>query len=421
MTAPKIQKSDAPPSAASDLPSGSSVAPVLIALGPTVVLSTIYFLLPVIAPAIMNSLERRAEDFGLLAGMVGFGSVWFYCVSHAITPVLGPLGALRFGLLVTIAGCALLYSGQWPLMLLGGALFGFGYGTTTPASSQILADFTPRKRWGILFSLRQAGVPAGGIFAGILSMLLLAAYGWHLTMLVCIAVVALLLAALHFVPARYNSSRPLARFSLGKLLTPANFWRPFATTRELPGLTSLVAAGCGFAMVHGAVTSFFVLYLVETQGMPQKSAAALFIVLQSTAILGRVVFGALADRLGSPLPVLGALAPLSALSAILLSVITPAWPPAAYIAAALVIGLTVGTWNGLYLAEIARLAPQEKIASATAAAAVFGFATYTITPPLVGLLVWQYGWVTAFRVVALAALFAGLVLALRRRRTHRPS
>lgn len=375
-------------------------------------------MLPVIAPSIMNSLERPAEDFGWLSGAVGLGSVWFYTVSNTVTPVLGPLGSLRLGLVVTIAGVALLYSGIWPLMLVGGTLFGFGYGTTTPASSQILADFTPRSSWGMLFSLRQAGVPAGGILAGAFAMLTLATYGWRTTLLASILLVVALLLLLTRAPARYNSSRPLVSFSPRAFLSPANFLRPIAVARELPGLASLVAAGCGFAMVHGAVTTFFVLYLVETQQMSSKEAASLFIVLQSTAILGRVVFGALADRVGSPLPVLRVLAPLSAASAFLLAAFTPEWPNTAYIASAFVIGLTVGTWNGLYLAEIARLAPVEKISSATAAAAVFGFATYTVTPPLVASLAWQWGWPAAFHVVACAAVTSGIILTLRQRRAR---
>lgn len=397
------------------------IAPVLIALGPTVALSIVYFILPVLAPSIMRAVDHPAEDYGWLAGAVGLGSVWFYTASHAVTPVLGPLGTLRLGLAISCAGIGLMLSGNWIAILIGGCLIGFGYATTTPASSQILADFTPKTSWGILFSVRQAGVPAGGMIAGVLSVATLVEFGWQFTLAICIGLIVILTALLILTPNRYNTSRPLQSFSLARFFSPLNFLRPLRDVRTVPGLPTLVAAGCGFAIVHGAVTSFYVIYLVRGLGLPQDTAAMLFVALQAAAIIGRIFFGALADRIGSPLPVLRFLAPFSGASAVMLSMVAPDWPPALHLASAVVIGFTVGTWNGLYLAEIARLAPPDAIASATASAAAFGFATYMITPPVVGVMAATYGWPPTFIAVATAAIFAGIVLAMRQWRTAGPS
>ena len=393
---------------------GGVLLPVLIALVPTTILAFVYFILPVMAPSMMTALGRPAEDFGWLAGAIGLGSVWFYTSSHAITPVLGPLRTLRLGMLVSIIGIGLVISGLWPLVLFGGFLIGLGYATTTPTSSQVLADFTPRSNWSTYFSLRQAGVPAGGMLAGYLAVLILASYQWPVALFAAVVAVAFSGLLLFAVPARYNQSRPLQPFSLSRLITPVNMIEPARTVGAIRGLGLLVTAGCGFALVHGAVTIFFVTYLVVGLGISNAQAASLFIVLQATAILGRLAGGAIADRNGSALPLLSLLAPMSATSAFLLAILGAEWPPHAFIATTVFIGLTVGTWNGLYLSEIARLVPPDKVGSATAAAAVFGFSTYMITPPLVGLLAASVGWRLTFAIISSGAAVAAVALGLLR-------
>ena len=57
---------------------------------------------------------------------------------------------------------------------------GFGYAVSAPAGSMILASNTPKKFWGTLFSLRMAGVPAGGAFAGIVAAAIVGTYDWRL-------------------------------------------------------------------------------------------------------------------------------------------------------------------------------------------------------------------------------------------------
>jgi MFS family permease len=393
------------------------IMPVLISLLPLASLATLYFLLPVIAPALMAAVGRPVEDYGWLGGAVGAGSVAFFCVSHAITPVLGPVGALRLGLLICITGGLLLMSGKWPLMLLGSAMTGFGYGTTTPSGSQILADFTPKAAWGTLFSLRQAGVPAGGVLAGLIASATLQTSGWATALFAGLIPVFLTTAFLLAAPSRYNHARPLEPFVARRVWDWHNIIRPFRTIRETDGLGTLVAAGAGLAMSHGAVTQFLVIYLNAGLGLSLARGALLFAIMQSCAIAGRIVIGAIVDKLATPMGALRLLAPLSACSCLALAVFNPAWSFASQIVAAIVMGMTVGTWNGLYLAEIAHRAPSAQIASATASSAVFTFMAYAITPPLVGTLATTIGWRQTFAIIAFAPMASGVVLLMSANRT----
>jgi MFS family permease len=393
---------------------------LLIACLPLTALATLQFVMPVLAPLLTDAAGLTPEAYGWLGGAMGLGSVWFYVVNGTITPALGPLRTLRGGLLVAIIGLALVLTAWWPAMIVGCILIGFGYATTTPAGSQILADFAPRTMWGTLFSIRQAGVPAGGIAAGAIGTFLVAHIGWRGAIEVVMGLLLVVAMGLLLVPRRYNETRPLVPFAPAELVDPSSIARPFLVVRATAGLPSLVGVGIGLGFVHATVTSFFVLYLNVDLGVPLPAAASLFAILQAFAIAGRIGFGLLADRIGSPLPVLKLLAPLSAASALMLSYVSADWSGGGLVLAAIVIGLTVGTWNGLYLAEVARLAPAHSVSEVTASAGFFGFFAYMIAPPLVGWLAITAGYEATFRIVALAPVAAFVILLARDRAPKRP-
>jgi MFS family permease len=396
------------------------VVPVLIAFLPLFVLSMLQFSLPVLAPILMTALQQSPERYGILGGSIGLGSVYFLLVNVAIAPVLGPVRTSVLGLALGAVGLLLILSGTWPLALIGGFFFGFAYATTTPAGSQILTDFTPRSLWGTLFSLRQAAVPVGGMVAGLACEPLATRFGWQMV-LQCGMVATLIIAMLFTAaPNRLNEFRSLKSFKLSRMFRPTNLIEPFRVLKSTPGLTSLVGAGMGLSAVHGAVTTFFVLYLTVDQQMPLKQAGILFAVLQTWGMLGRVVFGFVADKLGSPLPLLRIQAPMSALCALVTAAFSADWPIASQLVATSLIGLSVGTWNGLYLAEIARLADPAAVSRATAGAAFFGFSTYMAVPPLMVMGIAAFGYRTSFVIVALAAVAATIILNLRHVPSTRP-
>lgn len=396
------------------------VLPLLVAVLPLVGVAILQFMLPVLGPLLTGEVGRQPEDYGWIGGAIGLGTIIFLLCNHAILPVLGPVRTLRLGLLSAIAGIGLMLAGTWPAMVVGALLIGFGYGTTTPAGSQILADFTPRHMWGTLFSMRQAAVPVGGVIAGVLGSWLIARDGWRLPLEAVMLICGMLAITLLIVPRRFNDSRAAKPFSLRELVDPRNLVRPAAIVQRVHGLRSLMVAGWSLAFVHATVTSFFVTFLSSGVGVPLARAAFLFAVLQGCAIFGRIVFGAIADWLGSPVRMLKLLAPMSASSAVILANISADWSGFAHLAAAVTIGMTVGTWNGLYLAEIARLAPAADVGEATAGSAVFTFTAYLLAPPVVGWLIPRLGYSATFESVAMTALFA-LVVLLWRDRAVKPT
>jgi MFS family permease len=386
------------------------VIPLTIAVLPLIGLSALQFSFSVVAPLMMQAMGQPAEAYGLLAGTIGLGSVWFYVASHAVTPALGPVRTLRYGLWLATAGTLCMVFGRGPVIYVGALMFGFAYGTTTPAGSQVLAEFTPKALWGTLFSIRQAGVPLGGMIAGLATTALSAAYGWQIALLGLVAVVGVLGAGFSLVPRAYNSGRPLVPFRPLDFVAPSNLLRPMRYLRRVPGLTSLTMAACGFAAMHATVVSFFVTYLYVGLGIPLTTAGALYALLQAFAIIGRILFGYIADRFASPLAVLKVQAPLSAAATLLLATFSARWPMPLMALASAMVGLTVGTWNGLFLAQVARTAPEGEVSEATAASGAVVFLTYMVVPPAFGLAAALLGYDTALILFAFAPLFAYAVL-----------
>ncbi|MCL4766792.1 MAG: MFS transporter [Hyphomicrobiaceae bacterium] len=392
----------------------SFLTPLLVVLVPLVGISSLHLFLPVVAPLMMEAAGVDATAFGWVAGASGLGSIWLYMSNHGLTPSLGPLRTLQVGTLIAVLGGALTMTASFPIMLAGAMLIGFGYSTSTPSGSQILAERTPKQHWSTIFSVRQAGVPLGGVVAGGFGGWLIGELGWRPAfLLIGFACLALSLPLL-LAPLSYNTSRPLKQFRIATLLAPSNLRRPFRALRLAPGLVRLAVACMGFAIVQSAFFSFFVIYLHAGLGYGLALSGALFAVLQGASVIGRIAFGMVADRVGSPRPVLMVLAVCSSASALMLAGLGPGLDPLLLAGAALIAGGSVATWNGLYLAEVAALAPAESVSEATAGTTFFVFLTYTATPPVFAVLIDRLGYESAFIAAAFGAALSGVVLLLGR-------
>ena len=377
-------------------------------------MAILHHTLPVFAPKLMQAAGMPPEAFGWVGGAVGLGSVWLYIANNAFTVALGPVRAWLVAALIAIAGSALTLIGLYPTMLLGAVCLGFAYATATPAGAQILADHTPRAYRGSLFSLRQAGVPLGGVIAGAVGSWLIVAYGWRLAFAIMAACGVGLCSILLLAPSQYNESRPRHPFRLGRLFHLSNVLIPFRVVTATPGLQRLSSACIGFAAVQGATTAFFVTFMTAGLGFSLTFAGTLYAMLLAASVAGRIVLGFVADWFGSPRPVLSALAVLSVISSLLIAAMSAEWSTPLVFTIVLFVGFSISTWNGLYLAEIAILAP-DSVSEATAATTFFVFSTYMITPPIAGLIISLFGYRAVFLVTACVAVSSAVILFTGRR------
>ena len=373
--------------------------------------STLMLSLGVLAPMMMASAGMPPAAYGLLAGASGLGSVWLYTANSAFTLPLGPVRALIAGVAIGVTGAALLATGSYVLMIAGALLIGFAYATTGPAGSQVLAENTPVRVRNRMFSFRQAGVPLGGAIAGIAGSAIAAQYGWRMALAAIVVFLLVTSIPLLLAPRRFNGPTKRARFRPAALFALSNLRQPFLTIAAIPGLRLVALGSIGFATVQGTLNAFFVTYLANGLGYDLKLAGFLYALNQLTSVAGRVIFGLVADWVRSTRLVLCWLAAMSSASAIAIASIGADWSMPALAAVAIASGLSVATWNGLWVAEVAALSPG-RVSEATAGATFFLFATYVVIPPIAGLMITAFGYRAAFVMAAVCVAIGGATLAM---------
>jgi len=142
---------------------------------------------------------------------------------------------------------------------------------------------------------------------------------------------------------------------------------------------------------------------------------------QVGGVVARVGWGLIADRWGRPMRLLGLLALAMGAAAVATGRFTPQWPLAVVALACAAFGATAIGWNGVYLAQVARLAPPGKAGDATGGSLVFTYAGVLFGPPAFTFLVGGgVSYASAFVVLAVPAVACGLWLIWRDRSRNEP-
>ena len=365
------------------------------------------------APAVLA--PAASVDIGLPATLVGVVTALSYLAAAMAAPTAGArvprLGAMRMSqgcLLVAGAGLALTALVHPIAIILAALVIGIGYGPSTPAGSALLAEHTPPRWRNVIMSVRQTGVPIGGALAGFAIPWLISAVGWRMTVLVCGG--ACVLIALALQPLRAGFDHPDARASAAPAGV-SDAWRLLMSHDELRRIS---LSAFLFGGVQLSFASFLVVHLVEQAQLSVVRAGAVLSAGMLSGAIGRLVWGVAADYFRNARAVLIALGAVSAICAVLMTQVTPGWPYALIVALASIFGAATLGWNGVYIAELARVAPPGKVAMATGASlfcAYFG----AVTAPPVFAWVLSLGGYTAGYLMLAALAVAGVASLLYRR------
>ena len=392
----------------------SALGGVLLPLAVTLAIQTLVvfaiYSAPVMAPVAGPELGVSAAAVGYFIAVAYLGSMIGSAAAGGWVARFGPIRVSQAGLALCLAGLALAASGWTPLVLAGAFIVGLGYGPTTPASSIILVRTAPPAMFSLIFSLKQTGVPAGGVLAGALVPALVLSVGWQRGAL-AIGLACLLLAALIApVRARYDIGlNPAAPVSVRAAFAPVKLVAGNARLREM-AVTSFVYGGVQITLV-----TYLVTFLVDAFALSLVLAGAVMAVSQVASVIGRIVWGALADRALARRTMLGLLGLGMGVSAMATLAAGPQWPGWLLVAFASVFGATAVGWNGVYLAEVARVAPQGQVSQATGGCLFFTFLGVVLTPLVFNLvLALGGGYAVAYALLGVPGLLVGARLLLRR-------
>ena len=360
----------------------------------------------VLAPVAAGDFGRAPTAVGQWVGFSYMVAMFAGLASGTLVGRHGPVRVLQVAVLGVALGLAVGAGTHLALLLVCGALLGAAHGLVNPASSAILAVAAPARVRSMIFSIKQTGVPLGGAVAGMLVPVMLLWTSWQYAVLALALFAAAFIAVL--VPFRRiydNDLRPGERLHLRRFAAPvAEVWE------NRPILELALVSG-----VYSAVQISFITYLVSYLKLELAyslvAAGLMFSAAQIAGVLGRVLWGATADRVLEPRRVLAMLGLTMALCGVAAALFTARWPFLAVLAVCVLYGATAVGWNGVFLAEVARLAPEGRVAIVTGGTQFFTFAGVLIGPPVFGAIAAGTGsYSTGFFLIAAVPLVASIGL-----------
>ena len=371
--------------------------------------------LPVLAPQMAPLAGIEPSAMGHLTGIMFAGALMPTLVAGAVIPLIGPVRMSQLTTTLGAAGLLLAATGNVWALIVAAVLIGAGYGPGGPLSSVVLAHHTKPEWRGLVFSVRQSGIPLGGFLAGIALPVFALALGTREAVIV--AAMAGFLSALMVEPVRNRLDAPLRSAhgpKLSALLRNISISRALRVHPDLPRVTY---GGFAAATVQGSVFALLVTFLVERAGLDLITAGMVFSGMHLSGFVARIAFGYASDQFFRPQLLLASLAAVGVTALLIMLVVADTASIRVVITLAAVIGATVSGWNGVMMAELARLSPPGLVASVSASAVTCIYLGYMIGPVLTSGLVGLSGsYLLGFAPVMIALLAASAVSAGRHSR-----
>lgn len=381
------------------------IAVLIITLAVQVQASLVVFTPPILAPVAQHDVGVNAAAVGLVMALIYLSSVPAALVSGN---VIGRLGAIRVSQLCILfcsTGMALMAIPNPWVIAAGALIIGIGYGAVTPASSTVLADKAPLGMRSLIFSIKQTGVPIGGAIAGALVPFLIVSIGWQFAAIIIALIGVGVIAAAQPIQRDIDASQPHHHVASGSgLLEPLRLVFSHARLREM------AISSFAFSGMQMCLGSYLVVVLIERAALTVAVAGGALSVAMVAGIIGRLFWGLLADYGFSARAVLGLLGLLMATGAMLVTQIDNNWGLGLIYFVCFLFGASAVGWNGVYLAEVAHIAPPGLAGSATGASLAMTYSGVVILPTLFWLVhALTDSYAPGFVLVGLLALWRGVI------------
>jgi MFS family permease len=368
---------------------------------------------PAVAPAV-------ARDLGIDGALVGFFISTVYGVG-IISALFSPgfvhrYGAVRVSQAVLVSTLAMLLSaaaGSVLSIALGAVLMGLAYGAAAPSSTHLLVPRTPKGALNLVLSLRQIGVPLGGVLAGLLVPPLTLAYGWRTALLLEMIPVAALMLLLQIPRRSWDAGRDPGRAIVNaNLLAPLGLLRtgpPNGTAIRRLALVSFVYSGLQLCFI-----AFMTVHLTTKAGFTLVQAGQALAIYQVGGAVSRPIWGVIADRWLAARWLLAIQGVIACGAAVLAGRFGADWPHALILAVCATGGATASGFTGIAYAEWARIGG-DKRTEATGLGASAMFAGVLVLPSVMSVIITAQGsYEGAYTLMGALALVAAVLVAWQR-------
>ncbi len=352
------------------------VVPVLSVTTATQAFSTLGALaLAAVAP-------RAAADLGVSPALIGYqvGLMFLAAASSALfagglVRRFGPVRTSQLSLWLVGTGCLCSAFGTMAALVAGAVLMGLGYGITNPAASLLLSRLPTARSMNLIFSIKQTGVPIGGVLSGVLVPPLTVVWGWQSALAICALALATVSVTIGAVREAWDSERQPGAPLLGSARASVALVWKHKPLRWLAGGSFL------YSGAQLCLSGFLVTYLVGDVGMSLVIAGTILALTNAAGAVGRLFWGWFADRIdsGGIALIINGLASMA--FAWITAAMSPAWPLWAVAIAAAGFGFSAMGWNGVFMAVIVRQSPPGSIGIATGGSLSVTYAGIVVTPP----------------------------------------
>jgi MFS family permease len=397
--------------------------------------------LSAMSPLVIADLELTEAQFGLLATTTFFVAA----VTAVRTGRWADRLAARTLLVVMFGGAALamLLTAAAPgyaVLLAAMVLSGLGQVMANPATNRLIRLHVPAGRRAGWLGIKQAGVQASQLVAGLTFPALGLLLGWRTAVLVAVGAVLLLLVHGWWTVPDNHPGTPAARPS--RTTSPSGTTTPFrsrATLRSWTGLRSRTAGAAARPPMPGAVRAYAAaaaltglgaqaanvylpLYAHRELGLDVVAAGATVSVSALVGIASRVLWARVMDRPGADgFVLLAGMALGAAVSAVLL-VLAPLHPGLAWAVwpAAVLHGGAALAVSVVVMSAAMRAVPADRVGASTGVVTMGLYAGFCAGPLVLGGLLQLTGsFAVGWGVVLVCYLACAALAVLVRSRAHR--
>lgn len=355
--------------------------------------------------------ELQAE-FGISKFQLGLIGAVNTGIGAVLAPAAGRISD-RIGGRNSVAG-VLIFSGfsafllaiapNYPLLLAASAVGGIAQGWGNPATNKAIGVAVEEAKRGVVTGIKQSGVQAAVVVAGVAVPLMSASFGWRSAMWLTAGLSFALLLTIQLVPPKADPGPQDA--SQAGATSPLPMW-----------VTQVAIFGFLLGTVGGGFGRFLPLFAEEAVGFSVERAGQVFALQGLVAVPARLTAGIALDRGASPQKMMMIMAALGAGALLVVTAASSGRPSLLWIGTTLA-GLTIGTWNTA--ANVSMIALKENAGRATGRLMLGFLFGLTVGGPAVGWSIDQFGYTPAWLASGVLCLVASAVIGQRSSTPARP-
>lgn len=331
--------------------------------------------IPTLTGFIKSDLGLSAAAAGLTVASFAFGRIFGAYAAGVAADRVGERRVMLLGALLAAALVALAAATPFPFFTLLFALGGAAGASSTPAGGRLVLLAFPRNRHGLALGIRQTGIPIGGLIAAATLPWFAGLTTWRWSLVLAAGMAVLLVV-------------PLSRLRDDRTSDELPVDRPVAARlRHDRNLVLLTLWSCLVVTGQYALLAFLALDLHQRIGLSLERGSLLVALANASGIAGRVAWGGVSDRAlaHGRKPLLLVLTAGCLVAALALFAAPRSASTAEMAGIAILAGLTLIGYQGLWITMVAEVAGPVRVGAATGFAVTFVGLAIALSPPLYGL------------------------------------